>query len=264
MQLLSGAVYDGEGVAETDKDLRDQYSELEARLIAAVQRQQIAEYREQLRRELAVLHTRVAPPAGNRISLRGRVFTMPDGSTHLGPIAAVILNWRSHNQYWAVPYDPNRLEDPICWAVSRTYDELAPSPDAPERQAERCNNCPKNVFGSAPNRKAKSCRNSRRLAIVPPDATPETEPMILSASPTAISAFESYVIGLAASEGKLPVEVVTHIAFKPDAEYPTLVFGKPKPLTDKQLAVMMTLRAKAQPMLDLEGLGLRAEGDVPW
>ena len=232
--------------------------------IAAAQRQQIAAYRDQLRQELASLHTRVAPPAGNRISLRGRVFTMPDGSTHTGPIAAVILDFRSHNQYWAAPYDPNHLEDPICWAVSRTYEDLAPSPDAPERQAERCNSCPKNVFGSAPNRKARACRNSRRLAIVPPDATFETEPMILSASPTAISAFESYVIGLAASEGKMPVEVVTHIAFKPDTDFPTLVFGKPKPLTDKQLTVMMALRAKAQRLLDLDGLGTRGEGDVPW
>ena len=232
--------------------------------LAAAQRQAIAEYRQQLRQELAVLHTRVAPPAGNRISLKGRMFNMPDGSTHPGPIAAVILDFRSHNQYWAVPYDPNRLEDPICFAVSRTYDDLAPSPDAPERQADRCNNCPRNIFGSAPNRKAKACRNSRRLAIVPPDATPDAEPMILSASPTAISAFESFVIGLAASEGKMPVEVVTHIAFKPDAEYPSLVFGKPKPLTDKQLAVMMALRAKAQPALDLQRLGTRGEGDVPW
>ena len=231
---------------------------------ATTQRQAIAEYREVLRQELAVLHTRIAPPAGNRISLKGRVFTMPDGSVHAGPIAAVILDFRSHNQYWAAPYDPNHLEDPICWAVSRTYEDLAPSPDAPERQAERCNNCPKNVFGSAPNGKARACRNSRRLAIVPPDATLDTEPMILSASPTAISAFESYVIGLAASEGKMPVEVVTLIAFKPDAEYPTLVFGKPKPLTDKQLAVMMALRAKSQHMLDLDGLGTRGEGDVPW
>jgi hypothetical protein len=64
----------------------------------------------------------------------------------------------------------------------------------------------------------------------------------------------------------MPVEVVTHIAFKPDVGLPVLVFGKPKPLTDKQLAVMMALRAKAQPMLDLDGLGTRAraEGDVPW
>ena len=231
---------------------------------ATTQRQAIAEYREVLRQELAALHTRIAPPAGNRISLRGRVFNMPDGSTNPGPIAAVILDFRSHNQYWAAPYAPNHLEDPICWAVSRTYEDLSPSPDAPERQAERCNNCPRNIFGSAQNRKSKACRNSRRLAIVPPDATPETEPMILSASPTAISAFESYVLGLAASEGKMPVEVVTHIAFKPDAEYPSLVFGKPKPLTDKQLAVMMALRAKSQPMLDLQGLGTRAEGDVPW
>ena len=230
---------------------------------ATAQRQVIAEYREVLRQELAVLHTRVAPPAGNRISLKGRVFTMPDGSIHTGPIAAVILDWRSHNQYWAVPYDPNRLEDPICWAVSRTYEDLAPSPDSPERQAERCNNCPRNIFGSAPNRKAKACRNSRRLAIVPPDATLETAPMLLDASPTAISVFESYLLGLAA-DGKMPVEVITHIAFDPALDFPSLRFGKPKPLTDKQLAVMMALRAKAQPALDLQGLGTKAEGDVPW
>ncbi len=219
---------------------------------ATTQRQALAEYREVLRQELAALHTRIAPPAGNRISVKGRVFTMPDGSTNPGPLAAIVLDWRSHNQYWAVPYDPNHLEDPICWAVSRTYEDLSPSPDAPERQAERCNSCPRNIFGSAPNRKAKDCRNSRRLAIVPPDATLETAPMLLDASPTAISAFESYLLGLA-TEGRMPVEVTTLIAFKPDADYPSLVFGKPRPLTDKQLATMIKLREKAQAMLDMTG-----------
>ena len=229
--------------------------------IAAAQRQAVAEYREQLRQVLATLRTRIAPPAGNRISLKGRMFTMPDGSTNPGPIAAVLLDWRAHNQFWAGPYDPNQLEDPICWAVSRTYDALAPSPESVEPQAESCASCPKNVFGSAPNRKAKACRNSRRLAIVPPDATLETEPMILTTSPTAISAFESYVLGLA-TENKMPVEVVTLIAFDPASDFPSLRFGKPKPLTDKQLAVMMKLRAKAQAVLDMQGA--RPDGDVPW
>jgi hypothetical protein len=155
------------------------------------------------------------------------------------------------------------MEDPICWAVSRAYDGLAPSPDAVEPQAESCASCPKNVFGSAPNRKAKACRNARRLAIVPPDATLETEPMILTTSPTAISAFESYVLGLA-TENKMSVEVVTLIAFDPASDFPSLRFGKPKPLTDKQLAVMMKLRAKAQPVLDLQGVGPAGEKDVPW
>ena len=226
---------------------------------ATTQRQALAEYREVLRQELAALHTRIAPPAGNRISLKGRVFTMPDGSVHTGPIAGVILDFRNYNAYWDTPYNPQQLTDPACFALSREFGDLAPSADATSPQAEHCAVCPRNVFGSAANGKAKRCRNSRRLAIVPPDATAETEPMILTASPTAISAFESFVIGLAASEGKMPVEVVTHIAFKPDTDFPTLVFGKPKPLTDKQLRVMMKLRAKAQPMLDLQGTG-----DVPW
>jgi hypothetical protein len=219
---------------------------------ATTQRQAIAEYREALRQELATLHSRVAPPAGNRISLKGRVFTMPDGSTNPGPIAAVILDWRNQNAFWNTPYNPQQLTDPVCFAVSREFGDLAPSADASNPQAEHCAVCPRNVFGSAANGKAKSCRNARRLAIVPPDATLETEPMIVTTSPTAISAFESYVLGLA-TEGRMPVEVVTLIAFKPDADYPTLVFGKPKPLTDKQLTVMMKLREKAQAMLDMTG-----------
>ena len=219
---------------------------------ATTQRQALAEYREALRQELAALHTRIAPPAGNRISLKGRVFTLPDGSIHAGPIGAVILDFRNYNSYWDTPYNPNQLVDPVCFALSREFGDLAPSADAPTPQAEHCAVCPRNVFGSAPNGKAKGCKNTRRLAIVPPDATLETAPMLLDASPTAISAFESYLLGLA-TEGKMPVEVVTHIAFDPASDFPSLRFGKPKPLTDKQLGVMIKLREKAQAMLDMTG-----------
>ena len=219
---------------------------------ATTQRQALAEYREALRQELAVLHTRIAPPAGNRISLKGRVFTMPDGSIHAGPIAAVILDFRNHNSFWSTPYNPQQLTDPVCFALSREFGDLAPSADATTPQAEHCAVCPRNVFGSAPNGKAKRCKNARRLAIVPPDATLETAPMLLDASPTAISAFESYLLGLA-TEGKMPVEVVTLIAFDPASDFPSLRFGKPKPLTDRQLATMIKLREKAQAMLDMTG-----------
>ena len=219
---------------------------------ATTQRQAIAEYREALRQELAALHTRIAPPAGNRISLKGRVFTMPDGSTNPGPIGAVILDFRNYNSYWDTPYNPNQLVDPVCFALSREFGDLAPSADATNPQAEHCAVCTRNVFGSAANGKAKRCKNARRLAIVPPDATLETAPMLLDASPTAISAFESYLLGLA-TEGKMPVEVITHIAFDPASDFPSLRFGKPKPLTDQQLAVAMKLREKAQVMLDMTG-----------
>jgi hypothetical protein len=50
--------------------------------------------------------------------------------------------------------------------------------------------------------------------------------MLLDASPTAISAFESYLLGLA-TEGKMPVEVVTHIAFDPASDFPSLGLASP-------------------------------------
>jgi hypothetical protein len=231
---------------------------------ATTQRQAIAEYREQLRQELAVLHTRShRPPA---IASRSRAACSPcptappprpdrRGDPRL-PKPQPVLG--------RLPYDPNHLEDPICWAVSRTYDDLAPSPDAPERQAERCNNCPKNVFGSAPNRKAKSLpefeapgdRAARRHAgdgADDPVREPHRDQRVRELRDRACRERRED-----AGRGGHAYRV------RPDVGFPVAGFGKPKPLTDKQLAVMMALRAKAQPMLDLDGLGTRAEGDVPW
>lgn len=72
----------------------------------------IAAYREQLRKELAGLSKRVAPPSGNRISLKGKVFTLPDGSSNKGPFAAVILDWRCVNRYYEGVYNPQSPKPP--------------------------------------------------------------------------------------------------------------------------------------------------------
>jgi hypothetical protein len=213
----------------------------------------IAKMREQLRQELAGLNKRISPPSGNNISTKGKVFSMPDGSTNPGPMAAVILDWRAVNQYYNGVYDPAKPVSPVCWAIHSEPDQQAPSAACPDQKAETCTECAMNKFGSAPTGKGKACKNTRRLAIVPADATVDTIPMILTVSPTGIKNFESYVNQLGAGEnGQMPIEVATHIGFKPDAAYPTLVFGKPVSLTDEQLAVMLKLREVAQASLDRE------------
>lgn len=213
----------------------------------------IASFRDKLRAELATLTDRTAPPSGNRIGLKGKIFSLPDGTTSPGPLACVILDWRIDHEYYDKPYNSQNPVPPVCWALSPQNAGLTPSERAPKPQAETCAGCEKNKFGSAATGKGKACKNMRRIAVVPADATAETEPMLLFASPTATGIFDSYVTGLAAGdEGQSSLEVITHVAFKADTDYPTLVFGKPVPLSDEKLGIMMTLRAKAQAMLDAE------------
>ncbi len=220
---------------------------------AASPNKAIANYREQLKKELAGLRDRVPAPSGNKISLKGKVFTLPDGSTNPGPMAAIILDWRILHEYYTGVYDANKPSSPACWALNAEVTGLTPSKRVESPKAPSCAECPMNVFGSAATGRGKACKNQRRLAIVPVDATADTEPMILTVSPTGLKNFDNYVNGLGSGDdGKLPIQMVTQIAFNPKEAYPTLVFGAPEPLDDERLGVMMTLRDKAQSALDRE------------
>lgn len=220
---------------------------------AAAASKQIVDYRAQLKKELAGLRDRVPAPSGNRISLKGKTFNLPDGSSDPGPIGAVILDWRMTHEYYTGVYDPNKPASPVCWANSTTLDGMVPSKRVAKPQAATCAECPMNQFGSAPTGRGKACKNQRKLAIVPADAGPDTEPMILLASPTSLKNFDNYVNGLGAGDdGRMPIEVKTMIGMNPKEAYPQLVFGAPEILADDKLVTMFALREKAQAALDRE------------
>jgi hypothetical protein len=181
------------------------------------------------------------------------MFTLPDGSSHAGPLHAVILDWRMTHELYEGIYDPQKPSAPICFANSATFSELKPSHRAPKPKAESCNACPMNVFGSAPTGRGKACKNMRKLAIVPPNATPETEPMILMVSPTGLKNFDNYVNSVASGEdGVMPIQITTLIGFNAKEAYPTLVFAPGPLLSDEQLGVMFKLKSKTQLSLDRE------------
>ena len=204
---------------------------------------------ERIKAELVNQSNTVAPPAGRNISTKGKVFTLPDGTSSQGPMQAVILDHRNHNRYYTKAYDPQNPAPPDCFAISKEIPGMAPSDNSPEKQAKSCGECPMNQFGSAANGKGKACRNMIRLAIASSDADGNTEPMILTVSPTGLKSWNSLVNNLT-STGLLPVQVVTEIAFDSNAPYPTLTF-KAKEAHD-QLETFWQLRDKAQLLLDQE------------
>lgn len=219
--------------------------------MAAPKSNALANIQEQLRNELANLSNRVAPPSGNNISLKGGVFNLPDGTTNKGPLECIILDWRVINAFYTGPYDPQNPKPPKCWAISQEIDAAAPTDAVEEKQAESCHDCPMNQFGSAPTGKGKACKNQRRLAVVPVDATAETQPMTITVSPSGLSKYENYVTRLGGPEYEaMPIQMVTRIGFDQQVTYPSLVFAPGDRVPEDKLSMLLNLRQAAQSLLD--------------
>lgn len=209
----------------------------------------IVDIRAQLRAQLEAQRERVEAPSGTRISTKGKVFTLPDGTVSNGPLSLVILDWRITHAYYTGIYDPAKPRSPDCWALSNT---VACAPDPLKVKAPKhseCTSCPFNEYGTAATGRGKACKETRRLAVVPPDAKPGDMPFLLEVSPTGIKSFESLVYALA-GRGLTPLEFITEVAFKSDATYPTLVFSPAAPLDDERVANLYEIQQRAGTILD--------------
>lgn len=209
----------------------------------------LVDIRAQLRRELEEQKNRVAAPSKNKISTLGKTFTLPDGRSNPGPLNLIVLDWRVSHEYYTGIYDPSKPAIPTCWAKGLTLD-IGPDPTVVEKpKSESCVTCQYNQFGSGPTGKNKACKESRILAVVPPDFTADVMPLTLEVSPTAIRSFDGWVT-LLKQRGIHPIQTVVEIGFRADLHYPSLVFSGWTELPDDKLAEAWALRDKANLLLD--------------
>jgi hypothetical protein len=207
----------------------------------------------QLATELNELDKTVAPPSGHRISLRGKIFTFPDGKTSPGPITAVVLDWRSVNAYYKSAYHSQKIEPPSCFAIAKDHTKLKPSDNGSDPQANACESCQRNEWGSAPGGgRGKACKNKIRIAIVPPDAKEDTPPRTIDLAPSSATAFTNFANRIKGQLGLLPLQTQVTIAFDPNADYPKLTFADPEPRPEELLGMMFEIRQASQPLLDKE------------
>jgi hypothetical protein len=211
---------------------------------------EVASIQEELRKELDTLKDRVDPPSGFMISTKGKVFTLPDGSADNGPLSCVILDWVSANTYFEGIYNPKDIQPPACFAIGRIVTELEPSDKVPKKQNDTCAGCEQNEWASDPQGgKGKACKNTRRLLVAPVDADENSQPWVLSVSPTGLKHFDKYVNTLG-DTGVHPIEVITEISFEASEAYPSLRF---KVLAKhKDLPVMWHLKEAGQTILTQE------------
>jgi hypothetical protein len=219
----------------------------------------VVSIQEQLKAQALAQANKIAPPSGINIRItQDKKFQLPDGSTVEGPLDLVIVDFVSRNTFYEGTYDPKNITPPACFAIHPEPKQLVPSDNSPVKQADDCASCPMNQFGSAGT--GKACKNSRVLAVLPPDATEDTPLWLLTVSPTALKGFDGYVGAVARTFQMPPISVVTSVDFNPGQTYASLTFSDPRP--NENVAVHFARQAEAKELLavepDVSGYGQEA------
>jgi hypothetical protein len=208
----------------------------------------VVSLKDALKAQVAALAGRTAPDSGSAIRLSPGKFTLPDGTTTPGPLELVIVDFTSKNLFYAGAYDPKNIVPPNCFSIGNDITTMVPSKNAPEPQAASCAACPNNQFGSAGD--GKACKNSRLMAVLPPDADADTPMWTLATSPTANKGFDGHVSSVARLFEMPPVGVVTEVSLDPNTTYAKLMFSNPKP--NPQGGVHFARMDEAKAMLAVE------------
>lgn len=210
----------------------------------------LVNYEELLKQISTETSESLIPLGGNFISNKGKLFTLPDGVTHLNKLECIVVDYIRINNLLP-PYRPNVKISPKCWAIGRNDRLLKPSDACPEKQAESCEVCKNNQFGTSGTGRGKLCSNTYRLAVVPPDAAQDSDIWLVKVSPTGLARWTNYVKAAEVLHGPSGfIRLVTELSFNPNMEQPSLMF---KPLNlHENLETVIKLRERAQEMIMVE------------
>lgn len=188
---------------------------------------------------------RIQAPSGDFIRVtQDKKFKLPTGQESEGPLNLVIIDFLSVNQFFDRPYKEGEIIPPACIAMGVNPRTMKPEASSPDKQAEDCESCPNNQFGSKG--AGKACSNMRLLAVVEPNNDPKSPIYLLKVSATAIKSFDGYVATIQTQFDSLPISVVTDVYFDPNSKYPSLRFGNPVPNTNLEVHFNRMKDAKAR------------------
>lgn len=211
----------------------------------------VANIQDVLRKQAEANASRIAPGGGKSIRIgQDKSFTLPDGTKTREALQLVVVDFVSRNDYYENAYNKDDIVPPNCFAIHPEPKGMIPSANSPDKQCDDCTSCPQNVFGSAPTGTGKACKNTRLLAVLPPDANDETDIWTLKVSPTAIKSFDGFVASVNRAFQLPPVGVVVTVGFNEASDYPSLEFTDPQP--NDNVAVHLGRQEEAREMLMAE------------
>ena len=202
-----------------------------------------------LKAQALATQDKIAPGGGNVIRVtQDKQFMLPDGTKTPGPLQLVIVDFISKNTFYEGAFDAKNITPPVCFSIGSNPLKMTPSANAPVAQCDTCNGCAMNAFGSAGT--GKACKNSRVLAVLPPDADENTPMWLLATSPTANKGFDGFVASTARVFQTPPIGVVTTVGFDANETYAKLTFTDPQP--NVNIGDHFGRQAEAQAMLAIE------------
>lgn len=175
----------------------------------------------------------VLPPSSSRyITAENGVFTLPNRRTN-ETISGIILDFRKVFTYYRAAYNAANKTKPDCFAIGLDEEaEMRPAEMAPKPQhGGFCATCPHNQWKSGSNGIGKRCKNSVRIAILPPDSVDPADVLLLSLPPKSIKPFASYIANLAAKDLH-PAQVITSIKLDPNEKFNRYLFDYVAPTLD--------------------------------
>lgn len=182
--------------------------------------------------------------SGRFMSTKSGVLSFMDEAMPGNQVAAIILDSVYENTYYPNEWSADRIENPLCYAFARTEEELEPYIEGMQKQmehfepqAEACNECAFNEWGSSPKGKGKACQQRRRLYMVPagfydrasnggwdlelfddPEELADLDAAMLKVPVTSTKNWAKYVNMVAKEYNRPPMGVITRIYLEPDAK----------------------------------------------
>ena len=207
--------------------------------------------KEQMARDLEVLKNKTVPASGNSIRVtQDKQFILPDGTKTPGPIDIIIVDFCTVHSLYSGAFDPKNITPPVCFAIGDNPGSMVPSANSPEKQSDGCTACPMNQYNTASIGAGKACKNTRKLAVLPPDASMDDPLWTLSVSATALKGYDAYVNSIARQFQVPPYGVITSVSFDPNQTYGTLIFSDPRP--NENVEIAYARRAEAAEALAVE------------
>jgi len=137
-------------------------------------------WRQELAEEAKATSAQETPSVQN-LSFRSGVMSFGGTPVPANKLSCIVIGTAFERTFYDGPFDPNKIKNPVCFALTTDGEGAAPHPNSLHPQHETCNGCPRDQWGSAgEGRRGKACKETRRLALIPADKLESAQDVLAS------------------------------------------------------------------------------------
>lgn len=186
---------------------------------------------------------------GNMIKTAGGRLNYQGADIPGNKMRVIVLAHVLHNAMYEGKFDADNPSSPICYAFAAEKADLVPHEDSPQKQAEACEGCPHNEWGSADVGRGKACANKARLGLISESDLQEdiskAEIAYIHVPVTSVKAWAGYVRQLEELVKRPPLAFVTEISLVPDPKNQfAMLFNMAEQIEDGEVIGALIERGK--------------------